>query len=210
MSFTNTQVDLESLPAFDEVELHPVDPRHPKIVLGLVLAFELGAFIVIAGVFGSGTEARAALTTAPGVTALAGAAVIATWIAWYSHKAASVIRFAVREHDVILHSGVFFKREVIQPIRRIQHAEQTQGPVARRFGLAKLRLFSAGTAHFAFEIPGLDAATAARMRQSILSLRESKLARSRPADADGDGDAGAAGRRGAAPGAAGEPARTDD
>ncbi len=107
-------------------------------------------------------------------------------LAWYAYKSASVIRFAVREHDVILHKGVFFKRETIQPVRRIQHVEQMQGPVARRFGLAKIRLFSAGTAHFAFEIPGLDAPTAARLRQSILSLRASQRADARRAPGDDD------------------------
>lgn len=192
MSFTNAQIDLESVPAFDAVELQPVDPRYPKIVLRLALAFELAAFLIGAALV-LGSEARAALATAPAIAAAGAAAAVAVAavVAWYVHKAASVIRFAVREHDVILHSGVFFKREVIQPIRRIQHVEQMQGPVARYFGLSKLRLFSAGTAHFAFEIPGLDAATAARVRHSILNLRESKLAGAPDAGVDGGSGDGA-------------------
>lgn len=173
MTFVNLEVDLESLPRFDAPDFHRPDPRYPGVVLGLVVAFETIALIAAAAIL---IPAPAELASLPGGIASLGAVALAAALAWYAHKSASVIRYAVREHDVIVHKGVFFKRETIQPIRRIQHVEQTQGPVARRFGLFKIRLFSAGTAHFAFEIPGLNAETAAQLRQAILELRESKLA----------------------------------
>lgn len=201
MPFSNVQVDLDSLPGFDEVELRELDPRYAPLVLGITLAVEAAALLAGAVVLALDPAVRAALTAWPGLAVPLGALGLAALLAWFAHKAASVKRFAVREHDVIVHSGVFFKRQMIQPIRRIQHVEQVQGPVARRFGLYKIRLFSAGTGQFAFEIPGLDAATAARLRQSILSLRESKLAAAQPAP-------GAAAHEGAA--SALEPAGTDD
>ncbi len=188
MTFTNTAVDLETLPRFDDAELRRPDARYPVVVLGIVLAAELAALAAALVLVTLEPEARAGLSTPPGVLALLGALLLAAGIAWFAHKAASVIRYAVREHDVILCSGVFWRRETIQPIRRIQHVEQLQGPVARRFGLSKVRLFSAGTAHFAFEIPGLDAEKAAQLRQAILTLRESKLA-GRQAQAPGNADA---------------------
>lgn len=174
--FTNIEVDLEALPRFDDVEFRRPDARYPLVVLGIVLAFELVGALAVAVLVGVEPEARTALSSLPGLLIPAGAVALMAALAWYAHKAASVIRYCVREHDVVLHSGVFWRRETIQPIRRIQHVEQLQGPVARKFGLSKIRLFSAGTAHFAFEIPGLDADKAARLRQAILTLRESKLA----------------------------------
>lgn len=178
MSFTNVQVDLDALPRYDTVEFRRVDPRYAPIVLGLAVSFETVMLLVVAGILLTIPEPRALLTSARGALVVAGALSLAALVAWFAHKSASVIRYAVREHDVIVRKGVFFKRETIQPIRRIQHVEQLQGPVARRFGLYSIRLFSAGTAHFAFEIPGLGAETAARLRQAILKLRESKLAAS--------------------------------
>jgi hypothetical protein len=83
-----------------------------------------------------------------------------------------VIRYAIREHDVIVHAGVFWKKETVQPIRRIQHVEQHQGPIDKRYGLYELKLFSAGTGQFTFRIPGLDATAAARIKQFILEVQQ--------------------------------------
>lgn len=175
MSFINPEVDLERLPRFDEVQLRRLDARYPRVVLGVTVAFELAALLVAFVVAFGNPEGRLVFASGAGLTLAIGAVFIAAGLAWFAHKSASVIRYAVREHDVILRSGVFWKQETIQPIRRIQHVEQLQGPVARRFGLYKIKLYSAGTAQSAFEIPGLDAPTAARVRQSILSLRESTV-----------------------------------
>lgn len=193
MSFVNNEVDLEALPRFEDVELRRVDPRHPLIVLGIALAYEFAAMLAVALVLLSNPAPRGAWLSPPVLLIVLGVLSLAAAIAWYAYKSASVIRYAVRDHDVIVQSGVFWKRETIQPIRRIQHVEQLQGPVARRFGLSRIKLFSAGTGHSAFEIPGLQAQTAAQVRQSLLNLRESKLsaASSRP-DA---GDAAVAGER---------------
>jgi hypothetical protein len=94
------------------------------------------------------------------------------FLGWFSHKSASVIRYAIREHDVIVHAGVFWKKETVQPIRRIQHVEQHQGPIDKRYGLYELKLFSAGTGQFTFRIPGLDATAAARIKQFILEVQQ--------------------------------------
>lgn len=173
--FTNLRVDLGSLPRFDEVELRRLDPRYAPLALGLAVAFEVLALVLAGAVVLLGPESRAAVTSWPGLAIPLAVVGFLALVAWFVYESARVKRFAVREHDVIVHSGVFWKREVIQPIGRIQHVEQVQGPIARRFGLYRIRLFSAGTGQFAFEIPGLDEVTASRLRQAILSLRDSKL-----------------------------------
>lgn len=175
MPFTNVQIDLETLPRFDTVELRKIDARYPRLVLGVAIAAEIVALAGCVSIFSIEPEPRALLTSWPGLSIGLAVLVFASGLAWFVHKSASVIRFAVREHDVIVHSGVFWKRETIQPIRRIQHVEQLQGPLARRLGLSKLRLFSAGTGQFTFEIPGLDAETAARIRRTILDAREAAV-----------------------------------
>jgi membrane protein YdbS with pleckstrin-like domain len=111
-------------------------------------------------------------------------------MAWFRHAAARAISYAVREHDVVVRSGVFWKRETVQPILRIQHVERAQGPLDKRFGLAKLKLFSAGTGHSTFEIPGLDAGTALRIQSFLLEQKEGLPNRGgRPAPSREDGAA---------------------
>ena len=179
------QLPVESLPAFSAVGFHSLDPRYPRVVLGTSLAFLLplllAAGIVIYTVLASNPE----LPRAPGALIFAALALGAGLLAWLGHRTASVIRYAIREHDVIVQSGIFWRKETVQPIRRIQHVEQHQGPIDRRFGLYELKLFSAGTGHFTFRIPGLDAASAARIKHYLLSARHSLAEMSGTADAAG-------------------------
>lgn len=176
VGFSNVQIDLDTLPRFDGVEFKRVDPRHKRVVLALAASSELVVLLLLFSLLSVSPDARALIVSLPGALITLGVLAVAAALAGFAYASASVVRYAVREHDVILHKGVFFQRETVQPIRRIQHVEQLQGPVARRFGLHSIRLFSAGTAKFAFEIPGLSADTAARLRQAILELREEKLA----------------------------------
>ncbi len=167
MSFVNAAVDLDSLPRAEETPFHAVASRYPRMVLGLALIVEVPVFVA-AAVF-----ALIAPIPLPARVALVLAALaMLSGIAWYKHRAASVIRYAVRQHDVIVRTGVFWRKETVQPIGRIQHVEQAQGPLDKRFGLTTLRLYSAGTGHMTFRIPGLESDAAARMSAFILDFAD--------------------------------------
>lgn len=167
MSFVNPQVDVAALPRFDAVRLDKPSPAYPRlvaIVVALIAAPVLLAVILFAAL------ARPPLAFRLGV-ALAAVAVLAG-AAWIALAHARSIRYAVREHDVILRAGVFWRTESVQPLERIQHVEQVQGPLAKRLGLATLKLYSAGTGRATFAIPGLDAATADAVRRFVLRFHE--------------------------------------
>jgi membrane protein YdbS with pleckstrin-like domain len=172
MTFTNPQVALESLPRFAEVDYRELDPSYARVVLGVALAFQIPAFA-----FGTGLL-FAVVVPNTGLSWLAGGMLflvilfLMLFLAWFAFKSARVKRYALRQHDVIVQSGIFWKQETVQPIRRIQHVEQHQGPIDKRFGLYELKLFSAGTGHFTFRIPGLDGESASRIRQFILNVQE--------------------------------------
>lgn len=165
--FNNADIDLGTLPEFKGSQLYPIDSRYPWITLGLALTFWLpvGIAVITAALLIDDTPklVRAAMFIV--------SAAFVLWMGWYSHKAAAVIRFAVREHDVTFRRGVFWVRETIQPINRVQHVERIQGPIEKRFGLARLRLFSAGTGSVTFEIPGLGEDRALQLQQLILERK---------------------------------------
>jgi hypothetical protein len=168
MSFTNAAVDLESLPRFDEVALHRLDPRYPRLVLAVALIVELPALI----------GATLIVFLVPPIPlplriAIEGAVLgVLAFVPWLAFRWVSAIRYAVREHDVIRRSGLFWQTEIVQPIKRIQHVEQTQGPLDKWFGLSTIKLYSAGTGNVTLRIPGLEAATAAAIGRLILSFHE--------------------------------------
>jgi hypothetical protein len=172
MSFANLQVSVESLPKFSAVELRRLDPRYARVALGVAFCFEVPVLVVVAVLLFGVIVPRADLPVFAGLLIFGAVIAGLALLAWFVHEAASVMRYAVRERDVIVRSGVFWKQETVQPIRRIQHVEQHQGPVDKRFGLYELKLFSAGTGHFTFRIPGLDAAAASRIKQFILDFQE--------------------------------------
>lgn len=82
----------------------------------------------------------------------------------------NAFRYQVREHDLLVQSGVLFKRWSSIPNNRIQHVDTRQGPVERMLGLRRLLVFTAAGMSADGSIPGLAAIEADRLRD-LLSQR---------------------------------------
>jgi uncharacterized protein len=79
--------------------------------------------------------------------------------------------------------GWLWRHHISVPRSRIQHTDVTQGPYERRFGLATLVVYTAGTEHASIPIEGLSHDTALAFRDALLARGEGAV---RP---DGGGDA---------------------
>lgn len=55
--------------------------------------------------------------------------------------------YDVREEEVEIHSGIFFRKYVLVPMTRVQHVEKASGPVLRKFDLAQISIVTAATTH---------------------------------------------------------------
>jgi len=172
MSFTNVQVALETLPRFADVEFRELHESYARVVLGVALVFLTPVFVFWNGFLFTVLVHIADLSWPITGLAFVAGVLLFVFLAWVAWKSARVTRYALREHDVIVQSGIFWKKETLQPIRRIQHIEQHQGPIDKRYGLYELKLFSAGTGQFTFRIPGLDAHAASSIRQFILHIQQ--------------------------------------
>ena len=80
-----------------------------------------------------------------------------------------------REDDLLVQRGLMVRRLSVVPYGRMQFVDVTAGPVERSFGLATVRLHTAAAASDA-RIPGLEAAEAARLRDQLAALGESRAA----------------------------------
>ena len=67
--------------------------------------------------------------------------------------------------------GIWWRSQVSVPLARVQHTDVHQGPLMRRFGLAKLIVHTAGTENSAVELNGLSFATAQRLRDALVENR---------------------------------------
>ncbi len=72
--------------------------------------------------------------------------------------------YLVREHDLSLRSGVIGRSVATAPFARVQHVSIERGPLDRRFGLAALRLRTAG-GHIS--VPGLRSDIAERLKELV-------------------------------------------
>lgn len=83
--------------------------------------------------------------------------------------------FAERDDDLLVRRGLLFRRLSVIPYGRMQFVEVTAGPFERSFGLATVQMHTAAAASDA-RIPGLEAAEAARIRDQLTALGESRAA----------------------------------
>ncbi|MCM3883944.1 PH domain-containing protein [Frankia sp. R82] len=88
------------------------------------------------------------------------------WHAW---------RYAEREDDLLISRGVLVQRLVVVPYGRMQLVDVSAGPLARRFGIARVQLHTAAATSDAV-IPGLRPAEAARLRDALTARGEARSA----------------------------------
>lgn len=125
------------------------------IALG-VLVFNLGLGLVFYSVLG-------------------GAAVLITLsifgaIKWphVEHRHAS---WRLDEEGLEIRRGVFWRHQITIPLGRVQHADVSQGPLQRPFGLGSLTIHTAGTQNASVELKGLAHEVAIELRDRIVKQR---------------------------------------
>ena len=171
-TFTNSQITLRQLPQLQSLVLQPISPRYRVINTTLALCIT-GILLILMSVirfqsmFELPTPLQLAYPYAFAVILLLGC-----WWGTYHWLADKRIKYALREQDISLQSGLIFRSLACQPILRVQHVELKRGPLARLAGLASLRVYSAGGSLYTFEIPGIELAVAEQLRQFILDHKD--------------------------------------
>jgi len=71
------------------------------------------------------------------------------------------------ENELHVRHGLMVRVRTVVPFARVQHIDLAQGPIERRYGLARLILYTAGTRGASVPLPGLPREEAERMRDRI-------------------------------------------
>jgi membrane protein YdbS with pleckstrin-like domain len=86
------------------------------------------------------------------------------------HRHAS---WRVDEDGLEIRRGILWRREITVPRARVQHTDVHQGPLQRRYGIAKLVVHTAGTQAASVDLTGLAYPTAIWLRDTLIAeLRE--------------------------------------
>lgn len=169
-TFQNAVINTQSLPRLEglDFEGHPKRYRRFRLmwlsIVALIFAMVPTGILVIA-ILENGEDIREAF--------IAVGVIYGLWLLIFSLffleeiKGFSIRGYVIRERDVTYRAGFLFRSVTTIPFNRIQHSEITQGPIARRFKLSHLKIYTAGGSGSDLKIPGLDPEEAARLRDFI-------------------------------------------
>ncbi|WP_163930508.1 PH domain-containing protein [Paraferrimonas sp. SM1919] len=173
--FSNQVLESAELPQLQQIGFEKLDARYmPMRKVAHVLFWAVVVGLILAAKFQPFYELPQPVQSNLNYVILIIVGIFLVTLA-YIHFADKNKKFALRQQDINYHCGLFFYRTISQPILRIQHVELKQGPIERRYNLARLQVFSAGGEFHTFEIPGLDLAKAEQMRQFILAHKDTQL-----------------------------------
>jgi membrane protein YdbS with pleckstrin-like domain len=110
----------------------------------------------------------------PAVVALV-VVVVLVWIWWLIGRRTRSWGYAERADDLLVTSGILFRRLVIVPYGRMQLVDLKAGPLHRLLGITTVQLHTAAATTDA-AIPGLTPAVAADLRDRLASKGEKRSA----------------------------------
>ncbi len=91
---------------------------------------------------------------------------------WHAFKSFKHKGYALRNSEILYRHGIWWRSATIIPLSRAQHVETERGPLERQLGLAKLKVFTAGSGAGDLEIPGLELGEAERLRAFVVKRIE--------------------------------------
>jgi len=162
--FSNSVILPQNLPLIESAEFNPIDHKYLKILYiniliravifgGLLLGL---SFIIKEDIPGFMIWIAAGLFVAILVYSL-----IITRLS-FSRRG-----YLIRERDIAYQRGLISYRLTSIPFNRIQHVELIQTVIAKQMGLAKIKVYTAGSTADDLVIPGLPLEVAIQIREFL-------------------------------------------
>jgi membrane protein YdbS with pleckstrin-like domain len=148
-------------------------PVSPRLItarrITLLLAYLLVAAVIVALVL-----IPAVPRWIPAVVGV-GAVVVLVWLWWLIGRRVRSFGYAERGDDLLVTSGILFRRLVIVPYGRMQLVDVKAGPIDRMLGVTTVQLHTAAATTDA-SIPGLVPDVAASLRDRLAQRGEARSA----------------------------------
>lgn len=98
---------------------------------------------------------------------------ISLWQLWLVPRQVSAIGYAMSETDLLIRSGVMFKRLTTVPYGRMQFVDISQGPLERVAAIATVQLFTASAGSDA-RIVGVEKSSAKQLREVLMNRADAQ------------------------------------
>jgi membrane protein YdbS with pleckstrin-like domain len=162
--FSNSVILPENLPAIEDAGFNPVDPKYLKLlyfnhlIAALVFGLSLLGFLLM-------TKDQI-----PGFILWISAGLfvgIMVYSLVITRLSFSKRGYLIRERDIAYQRGLIRYKLTSIPFNRIQHVELIQSLIAKRMGLATIKVYTAGSSSDDLEIPGLPLGVAGQIREYL-------------------------------------------
>lgn len=162
--FTNSQLAINELPDFEQLELQALHPDYLKVMLiyatiaTIIPAIAFGVFALLmddaANLLLIGTPILVLYTTFVFVSVIVG----------FKRRG-----YAIREHDIVYRSGFLSIKTTIVPYNRVQHIALHESLFPRMFQLASIQLYTAGDESNDLSVSGIPKEIALRIKDLLAS-----------------------------------------
>ena len=141
-------------------QLKPLDPAY-------VAVLRIGAAISAAIPLIGALILETAQLTATGMFIIPVAFLAAWFVIFVPSRRYARWHYALGADRLRIVRGYLFYSDTVVPLGRIQHIDVHQGPIMRRYDLAKLTVHTAGNHNSSVSLPGLRHEDAVEMREAI-------------------------------------------
>jgi membrane protein YdbS with pleckstrin-like domain len=150
--FTNEQIDVASLPKLEDLQMNPIDRKYLLILLlNIFFTYGIPIFgLLVANYLSVNKKFK---DVSPYVLFTLILMMVLTMLIYGIGFKKRV--YALRERDICYSHGYFINKLIALPFNRIQHIEIARSFLARKFGLATLKIYSAGESGSDLVIHGL-------------------------------------------------------
>ncbi len=165
MEFTNEELVPAYLPDAIEVEYNKLAPSYKTYsMVSASLGFALFSLAALFGLLFSG-QLSGIFRMLSFIGVLFLLYMFRMFVKYYGYGKKG---YAIRRHDVLYKSGIWWKRHVFIPKNRIQHVEIKKTPLEDVFGISRLMIFTAGGSGSDLVIPGLLPEVAERLKENLM------------------------------------------
>ncbi len=168
-SFKNLQVEIDHLPSINQLNFDKLGKKYFSImILNSIIFF----FIVLIGLLYFWYIDIKDIVKPYFQWILITYLLIFLLTLFFIRKSFEFKAFAFRQKDISYKSGWIWRKITTIPFNRVQHCEVSQGIFDRYFGLAKLKIYTAGGSSSDVSIPGLEVEQANDLKHFILNKVE--------------------------------------
>ncbi len=163
--FINEQISTDILPTIKDIDYQPLNKAYLKVeIIGLSIIWLIVAGGINTGIFFSDIEPRWIPIVVLSILATIIITSYVVTIKGFYRKG-----YALRHLDIIYKEGLIWRKQLLVPFNRIQHAEVNQGPIERLFKLGELNIYTAGGSSSDLSIKGISKEDAMSMKHFLLS-----------------------------------------